>query len=85
MLLSAIVFFDVRKIVNTPPIPNQISRNILFDDAAEERYYRALDIINQRAVNYEKARNALYPDVFALPSKGGVISNFSEKLTETEN
>ncbi len=72
-LVAGAVFWDIEKIAGAPQTSARIDKKFLFDAAAEAEYRRAFDIIKRRAVNYEKADKSLYPDVFTVLSKSGVV------------
>jgi hypothetical protein len=85
-LLSGAIFFDLKKNADSPRAQDEIADKNLFDSAAADRYRQVFEIIDRRRADYLRADGSLYPDVFRVPDKSGVIFGAdAENLTEAKN
>jgi len=86
VLLSGIIFLDLKKVEDSPRSQGQIIDKNIFSPALDAKYRQAFEIINQRRANYRQADESLYPDVFRVPAEPGIVVGAQEKnLTEAEN
>lgn len=72
--ISALIFFDLEKNVRfADSAENKPLIKETFNAAAAAKYRQTFAEIARREENYRRAKESLYPDIFFVPAKSGVI------------
>lgn len=71
ILAAAFIFFDLEKIAHYSD--DQKNYHNAFNAAVMSEYRQIFGEIVRREENYRRAKESLYPDIFFVPAKSGVI------------